>query len=822
MQVFLSHSSRDKTSIVEPIANKLGAKAIYDAYTFESGMKTFNEIKKHLKKTDLFVIFLSSAALDSPWVKSELSLIKEDIDLNLKQIYPIVIDPSITHLDERIPDWLKKYNLRYINKQQKILDLIKQRMREIRWDSNPLSQKKDLVYKGRYEQTSKVEERFNDVDLPVPRAIFAQGFTNIGRRTFLVATIKKLLSKYSDSYRPPQIILDENQSIEDFILLILDLGYSSQVLERSKLFMMDKPSKIQFAVDLLIELNRMKDLLLIEDNGSIIRHDGFFVDWFIELIQYLKEKNDDLYLIVASRFILHRKNYKVDDYVLNVSIPELSPSERLGLFKDYVEIFSMHDKVGRSDYHAIKNILSGYPDQVRYLATAVYEKSMHEVLANSRDIVEYNNQQVYSIVQQYEKDTKSFDFLLLLSNIDLISFSLLESLITKERDSYYELIEKFFIEGICVRFGTDNEYFRVNDVVRDYIKRLQYSLPKTFKENIVNSLDHYLKDKNFDESDITEYFYFLKQGLAAGKQIEDRFLLPSHFLRTIAQLYNSQKYDNVIEIAKRILKQEEFMDSSLVYEIRHYYCSSLARQRDNSFLDEVQKINVPAESFFLKGFYYRLLGKYKTSLEMFDQAMAIKHNFSRAKREKLQVYLNVYEYDVALNLAKENYAHWKDNLYHIHAYFTILLQNIMSDSDVGMLKLLLKKLHDSKDISDKAKEMSLECEALFISHCLNDKQKALETINQLITEYPKTIYPLLAKFDIFEKHSDIEGMKEVLAEIIEKDKKTTNPIIHTSIVVRKIAYLTNIKQDGEAKLELDDLINKTGYSFTYIRTKYHL
>lgn len=73
-KVFLSHSSSDK-EYVEYIADKFGKDiAIYDNYSFEYGLKTFDEILKSLDVTDLFVIFISNAALESEWVKKELAI----------------------------------------------------------------------------------------------------------------------------------------------------------------------------------------------------------------------------------------------------------------------------------------------------------------------------------------------------------------------------------------------------------------------------------------------------------------------------------------------------------------------------------------------------------------------------------------------------------------------------------------------------------------------------------------------------------------------------------------------------------------------------
>ena len=821
MQVFLSHSSKDKGGYVKSVAQKLGkARVIYDEYTFENGIKTFDEIIKHMNKSDLFVIFLSDSALDSQWVRTELSHARENLEII---IYPIIIDKTINHNDKRIPTWLKRYTLRTITRSQKMVDLIKKRMREIRWEKNPLYREQDLVYKGRHDESKQFEERFDNFDLPVPRVVIAQGLEKIGRKTYLSNIIKRSISKYSDAYKPPKISLDSTQSIEDLILLLDDLGYTEKQVSRSDIILLDKKEKYELASELICELNHMNDLVIIEDNGSIIKYNGRLTEWFMGILEILKTKEDDIFILIASKFSLHnRKDDNFSDYVFHTNIPELSPSERIGLLNAYIDIYSIEESIDRNKIKSISKLLSGFPSQVQYLANMIKETSFKEAINNSTDIIEYNNEQVYKIVSEYEKDKKIFDFLLLLSHIDLISFTIIDSIIEEnQRDGYYQLIQKFFIEGICIRYGADKEYFRVNDVIRDYIRRLKHGIPKTFTQSLESSLKSYLNKNKYEESNITEYFYFIQQALLKGEDIDEKYLLPSHFLRTIAQLYNYQKYQDVINISKRILKNAEFMDDSLVYEIRHYYCSSLARRRDKNFFDEVKKIGDKAEEFFLKGFYFRLEGKYQKALEMLNIAMENKSNFSRARREKVQILLNVYEYKIALPIAEKNYSKWKDNLFHIHAYFIILLQEEKSDENNDKLVTLLGKLDEMQKMSDKATEMFLECKALYTSYYLDEKNKSLKIIESLIKSFPKIVYPLLAKFDILEHHADIEGMRQMIKDIKAKDKNH-NPIIHTSVIVREIAFLVHSNQKNEALKKYKALINNTDYEFKYIKEKYNL
>ncbi len=78
MRIFISHSSKDKkrycNEVVDRLIEKLGKDSVvYDALTFEAGEKSIDEINRTLSFSDLYVIFLSSDAIDSKWVKYELS-----------------------------------------------------------------------------------------------------------------------------------------------------------------------------------------------------------------------------------------------------------------------------------------------------------------------------------------------------------------------------------------------------------------------------------------------------------------------------------------------------------------------------------------------------------------------------------------------------------------------------------------------------------------------------------------------------------------------------------------------------------------------------
>ena len=108
-KAFLSHSSKDK-QLIDKIAKQLGKNNChYDTLTFEAGRRAIQEIIDGLEDTDIFIIFLSDTALESKWVKKELTHAKKLLSQEaIERVFPLIIDKSITYDDPRIPAWIKK------------------------------------------------------------------------------------------------------------------------------------------------------------------------------------------------------------------------------------------------------------------------------------------------------------------------------------------------------------------------------------------------------------------------------------------------------------------------------------------------------------------------------------------------------------------------------------------------------------------------------------------------------------------------------------------------------------------------------------------
>ena len=107
-KLFISHSSKQKP-FVEELLNHVGHDyMVVDKYTFESGEGLWTEIRSAIDKCDFFVYLISKEALESDWVKKEISYVREKVDDEAITFCPFIIDREVTINHPSLKSWIKK------------------------------------------------------------------------------------------------------------------------------------------------------------------------------------------------------------------------------------------------------------------------------------------------------------------------------------------------------------------------------------------------------------------------------------------------------------------------------------------------------------------------------------------------------------------------------------------------------------------------------------------------------------------------------------------------------------------------------------------
>lgn len=795
-KAFLSHSSFQK-ELITKISNQLGSKSIIDSKSFEEGMKNLEEILTTLGSTDLFVLFISNDSLNSKWVKEEILIAKEKVDSkSIKRIFPIIIDKNITHNDSRIPEWMaEEYNLRPILREGKIVKVINRRLREIIWEKHPKIKLRDQLFVGRNELLNKFEERIDDINKENPVAIFTTGFSKIGKRSFMKKALLKANILFKESYDFPIISLTSRESIEDFIIKIYDLGFSEK-RDFPNFLEITLDKKIEIALELIADCQISKEVILIEDNGCLITPEGILVEWFINILKNINSKGllKEITLCVSSNYRLRQHTIINFDEVFSLELQELNSKEKTGLLKRCAQIFEI--EIDNEQLKSLSDKLIGFPEQIFYCINFIESTSVKEAIEQIEIIQDYNKEKFRRIVDEIEKDNLTKNILSILTEFDFISYELLSEITEQTSDENLEkLLRELNNRAVVEYIGADKDYLRLNEGIKNFLMRANYSIDQTIKEKLKKHIENFTKEDNIVETDVSDFFYSLKGALLGDYKFQNKLLLPSHYLKTMIFLYEKDKdYKKVVILADRVLEKESKIDFSLLREIKNWLCLALARLKDDRFKTEVQFFNGTPEYHFLFGFYYRITSKPEFALEQYNLAITKRPNFSRAQRELVQVLLNLELFDQAFNQAKFNYENFKDNPYHIQAYFDCQVRRSPKENETKLLFLIdeLRKIN-----TPKAKEMAQMAEADYYLFVRENSSKALDVINNTIREFGIKNFSLRRKFNILEKSHNIIEMENVVGEYERKyASQNTNELNILNVMKIKLSAHKGQKEES--------------------------
>ena len=801
--IFLSHSSADKERYVKIVANQLQKhldehSVYYDEYTFESGMKSMEEINRSLEETDLFVVFLSKKALESDWVKKELLISKELLGKEMiKRIYPIVIEADLKWNDKDIPDWLKDYTLKYIPKPTKATQLIRKRIVEIAWDLNPRIEERNNIFLGRNNEIDEFENRKYDYDMETVLAYIAAGIPKVGRKSLLKQCfIKTHITE--NNYRASQIELGMYEGIEDFIMWVNDLGFSDD-MELTGFMKMEMDEKCKILAKLLDDISKNQEILLIEDKGCIITHDGKMCEWFLHTIELMQEKNRTV-LGIASKFRLGLPIRSEQIYVMNVS--PLKKMECSGLLQKYLEVEEI--SLSREQFKNYSLMLKGFPEQVKYACSLISQYGPERAYDFSSEIENYDAEIISQVLKEMEEVEENIDFLRFLAEIDTVSYQSLQAILN-DKEFVKEKVNKFYINGIIEFVGIANEYIKINGSIKDYITRAEYVLSDSYKEKLNKYMVNFLDGYKYEELDMPDYLLKLKEDLKKNGNIDNKYMIPSQYLKTMVELYEKEKdYSKVIEYADIVLKSTNYIEDKLLFEIRYFLCMALAKRRDKRMLKEVQNIS-GADHEFLLGFYYRMTGNFEKALDKLENSLKLRRNFSKAKREKVQVLINLEKFEEALSVAKENYENDRSNPYHIHAYFLCVIKSDKVDNSKAILEELMNNL--DKTTSDFGMELKGRCKALYEAYINREDEIAFAIIDKTIEESSNPIYALQDKFDICERLHEFGEMERVIEELSNLKMRDLYGK-ERALYREKVLYAAYKKDNNEIEKLKTEILNK--------------
>lgn len=761
-KAFLSHSSKDK-DLVRKVAQQLGNKnCVLDEISFDPGRKTLEQIFSELDSSDIFVLFISNESLESTWVKKEINRAKENLSNDyLDRIIPIIIDENVTYSDTRIPKWIAKpYNLKFIENEVIILKKIRQALKEVNFKKTKFNQEIEKNFVGRNDEMEKFENDINNIDNWTPTYIIAYNyFEGIGRRTFLKNALRKYeLTNYLDS--PTTITIDSKESIENFIYKLNTISKIPEILDYD-FSVLSIESKIEIAVKLLKQFMDYKELVFVIDEGGIVLPNNTIVDWFKNLVNNELFDNN-LILCLISKFRPNEVKLRREKKSLVYRIPELSKPESKNLFLRLLKIYQL-ENLRREDKEFFIEHLNGIPSQIIY-AVNLIEINPLEAKKNINEIVEYSDRFSSTILNHLKDTPNAYQLAIFLSTNEIFSVDLINK-VFGENDYTSAAVQKLFDLSLFNFVFGGYEYVKLNPTLSDFINRSKIRIDNEYNDRLNNVTKELLKE-DLDKiiiDDYSEFMITLQNMLVNEIKIPKKYFIPSLIIKNVIKEYDKGNYDYVIRICLELLENSNY-DQQIIWETNYRLTLAYARTRNDYFFDHISffknEIN-NLDYYFLLGFYHRHKGNKSKALEYYHKALEYYPEHSRTKREIVNLYLSLGQYEDALELAKENYEKRKTNIYHIHSYFISVIRRKkrFTSSEITTLQTLMNAVESNPDI--KSDDILRCMKGEYAYYVKSNFDLANNILLEAIQLNENKNYPKKSLSEIYRK----EGLNQALDEL---------------------------------------------------------
>lgn len=820
-RIFLSHSSADK-GFVKEVFDYFGAdRCVYDEMTFEIGMPTLSEIFTGIDLTDIFVFFISDASLNSKWVQEELKTAEEQLNNNskrLSQIFPIIIDSSITYIDERIPNFLKigfsSYNLRHILNAKIAVKKINDQLNKLLICNNSDLEKNFDYFYGRDLDKKQFKDRFDERDdqgkLYHIKCMIVSGIEGIGRKAYTRSVLREteIVDKY---YYPMVTSLAKNENIDDLIFrLSMDLGLGDLSYESIKqLGSVDE--KIDILADLIKKSQEYREIIIIEDNFCIIKG-GEIAYWFVNVLNKI---NNCVAVVIITQGTVERFKYIRNKEIFMITLQNMERSETFGFLRGYSNIKGI--PFDDDDIGYFSQILTGYPLQIQYcvdLALAYGKKYIKEYSYKIAEMPEANSAKILNIIIDEKKESEYRSLLALMAELGTVPITLLNR-IFESNEMYKEIYFQIKKYAIITEIGTSGEYIKLNSIIKDYILRSGFEISDDIREILNNNIKEF--SEKVDDTQymnylsFSEFSYYVKENLKKGRDVPEKFLYSTIYVKTIIDLYNSgeRNYTRIVEIVNDMKRSGAFSecDEDAQNVIQFYLCTSLARLNNTLFDSEVSYFDTPAlknKYNFLLGFNFRLRGKYRTSEKKYLDVLRYEPKNEKAKRELVIVYINMQDFDTALELAEQNYHDYPDNLYQMQAYFDCLIRQ---EGRTEKQNDDISKIIRTAEIINRTNnsEIYFQLKAKYSAFISNDKAESLKILDEGLALYHNSFHLLKDYFDICLYFNNGEGMKNSLNKM-KNLPSSTSMAFAKAIECREI-YLDYFNGISPTSIKLKVLTN---------------
>ena len=691
-KAFLSHNSFDK-DFVGAVFERLGAlQAVYDKETFRRNCDLTEQIRSGLYDCQVYVLFLSKAALDSGWVSNELDIANElKTKWGVKKILFFQLDDTSW---SNLPSWASRYVTSCPPSPEQVGLRIKDELRKDESDAQEPF--------GRDEEIRALNEAVLELEKP-PNFIFLSGPTGIGRRTIVHALYKTFYREIA----PHKIVVTFGAHDDITVVYRNLLGFSANWRARELFEETDKFSKLS-EPEKIAELAKLihlvtvgfQQVLILDVGGFAFGSDQKPLGWFISLLGALGDGPYPYLVVLSNRYI---------DVGINGGIfyhlRPLNEDDSRYLFKMLLNQYSVNFP-SKKEKELIENSVIGHPGLIIAVVHYLRHNPHYRPNKTHNSIIQLIRAQVEKMLLDFVKGRPAIERAVsLFGEAFVMSYADIAAVNTEWAD-FDEAVSQLLDAGFLVEQNANYQ-------LAPYIQRFAQNLA----ERNFDALSEARKIL-FESTDIEDEDTFVATQLLDARIVEhfisgtalpgymSNLVMPAQQLKAARREYDASHYKRSLQLSKDAYGQRsKLSDNGLVESWRLIGLAAIRipSEADFAFFSE-EYAKIPkserrdASYLFAKGLKARLQGNLREALPNFEKIIDMGMADAHCLREAAYIYAFDGRYELASQRIVEARKLVPSNPYIIDIEAFVLLERFRKTKDASLLSELdmcLDRLEDA-------------------------------------------------------------------------------------------------------------------------------
>ena len=626
MKAFLSHSSKNKP-IVQKVAEILGAQVVeMDSNTFDHGLINVAAIQDALKKSSVFVLFLTQDAIESGYVKYEALMAAE------LQARGVIERFLVLCLDEDAFKGASEYwnSFNFVRKATSI-NAIARMIQSILLEQRLKDSSKSRPFIGRTEDLTRVKDSIVDPKAPNTSSLFISGNAGIGRRAFARQLFGEIYRHVNPLF--PEIDIDSIDGYDEIYRKLLTAFRPIELLSayRARIAafaMADDSEKARLIAQLFELAKENREAVVLRDTGGLLHDEGNIQSALSNVLRKVSDSMHPLAIMIAERMVpkpFRDAQPRTVFCSLN-ALPDNEVRQLCAMLLKQRGIAYTDD-----DLDELVKLADGHPLNVYFIAEAVREHTLPVFLADTSYFTQWKHRRASQFLQKINFSDHERVLLSALKDFPNLTFDALVEIVTQDPPAVaaalVRLMDLHIVEG-------SGHTYRITPPLRVGVERSpKFSVNAPERERVIRIVANLLRTTGEDEqiavSMLDTQILAAIEAEASVPALFEAFLLPSHYVWLARRKYNERYFDDARALCLRAVDRIKHLSPAGKVEACRLLClASIRTGKDADFERGIKILEQHSNDSwarsnvnFLKGFYARHNGRFPDAEKFFRNAV---------------------------------------------------------------------------------------------------------------------------------------------------------------------------------------------------------